>query len=271
MKSMFNDQHEGLPAATKEIFSMATKTYSNSFAMIAPRMAVCHRHHEWPTSLKEEVDTLGPFWGLATFPYPLTNFSFWANGKKLPVGPNVAVFVPPYSVFSAYIGGGAMDWLAIFSDLPLPATAPTTPVMLPWTTNLFEKDLEGLMSYVEQQKNHWINIEKRSSGSRLALKARLWINQNFRSECNLKELADQLEVDQSVLGRDFKACYGISPSVYRKKIRTTTAMLSIVLEGFNVTEAATQVGYGDLDHFTKQFRSNLLALPSQFKPPKEFY
>lgn len=266
MKSMFETKSADLSAPPSEIFSMQAETYANSFALLAPRLVICHRQHEWRNNIMEEIDTLGPFWALATFPRPLTKLSFWGPDKREhPVGSDVAVFVPPFSLFSTHIGAGHMEWLAVASDLPLPPNAPRTPVMMPWNGSLLTNNVETLFANIQNQRNQWINIEKRNHASRLALKAKQWIDEHFRSECNLKEMSDSFGVDQSVLGRDFKTCYGVSPSVYRKKLRIMTAMISLVVEGLSVTEAGSQAGFSDLDHFTKQFRSTLLALPSQFK------
>lgn len=249
------------------IFSMQAETYANTFTSLGPRIALWQRHHNWHTNIKEEVDTLGPFWALAVFPRPLTKLSFWgANGSEHPVGTDMAVFIPPFSIFSTRIGAGTMEWLAVVSEIPLPVDAPRTPVMMPWDISLIDHSIESLFANVQKQRSHWINIEKRNHGSRLALKAKHWIDLHFRSECSLKEMSDTFDVDQSVLGRDFKTCYGVSPAVYRKKLRITTAMLSLAVEGLSVGEAGSQVGFRDLDHFSKQFRSTLLALPSQFKP-----
>jgi AraC-like DNA-binding protein len=250
---------------------MQTDHYYSSFTLNQHRLGTCHRNHDWPIDTEEQLDTLGSFWCLSTFPKSLDTLSFLGGNKEYPAHHQMATFVPPFSIFATKIKKGPVSWCASFSDLPLPPGLPMNSVLMPWPIEGVANNLTAITNEILRNRVHWINIEKRETGSRLALKTKLWIDQNYQSDCMFLELAKMLEIDQTILGREFKSCYGMSPSEYRKKLRTTTAMLSLVLEGKNVTEAGTQVGYGDLDHFTKQFRAHLLAVPSQFKPPKKFY
>lgn len=252
-------------------FTMQTDCYSNNFSMITPRLGFCERSHMWPESTKGEIDILGPFWALAFFKSDQSTLSFEKDGDLLRAKKDHAVFIPPFQIFSTKIQPGDLAWNAYFSNESIPGNLPSVPVYLPWDSSQKHLGVISLFQKIDEQRENWIIFEKRKTGSRVALRTKLWIDENYRNESSFAELSQILGLDQSVIGREFRQCYGLSPSQYRKKLRTTSAMISMVLCGESVTSAGSRVGYGDLDHFTKQFRANLLALPSQFKPPKEFY
>ncbi len=79
---------------------------------------------------------------------------------------------------------------------------------------------------------------------------------------NLAALARSVGLSRSKLHRCFGEVYGISPFDYLRNFRLQTAM-NLLREGeANVTEAAFSVGYTNLSHFAKTFKSTFGILPS---------
>lgn len=88
---------------------------------------------------------------------------------------------------------------------------------------------------------------------RAAEEARSILASNVEEPPNLKALAACVSVSLSKLKQIFPQAHGIPPYAYLRLLRMERAMHLLHREGRNVTEAALEVGYSNLSHFSKIF------------------
>ncbi|WP_320043711.1 AraC family transcriptional regulator [uncultured Desulfobacter sp.] len=80
---------------------------------------------------------------------------------------------------------------------------------------------------------------------------------------DITELACSVGLSRSTLYRLFNKIYGISPFGYLRDHRLKTAMKLLRSGRVNVTEAAFFVGYANLSHFAKAFKSMFGLTPGE--------
>jgi len=88
------------------------------------------------------------------------------------------------------------------------------------------------------------------------------LKKNFAKDLDVRELADSVGMSVASFYRHFQRMMGMTPLQYLKKLRLCEAR-KLILEGFDVTSVAYQVGYESLSHFSKDYKSFFGVLPSQ--------
>lgn len=78
------------------------------------------------------------------------------------------------------------------------------------------------------------------------------------------DLSREVGMDHTKLIRGFKDVFGYTPFEYLSKIRLHKAAKLISSKEQNVTEAAFSVGYSNLSHFAKVFRSEFGMNPKEY-------
>lgn len=81
---------------------------------------------------------------------------------------------------------------------------------------------------------------------------------------DLNQLAHAVGLSQRSLYRYFHKIYGMPPFDYLRDHRLKTALKLMRTGEVNVTEAAFLVGYSNLSHFAKAFKSKFGITPSEF-------
>lgn len=79
---------------------------------------------------------------------------------------------------------------------------------------------------------------------------------------SLPELARRVGISETKLKREFKQVFGMPVFEYVREHRLRAAYEMLVSREWNVTEAAVQVGYSSLSHFSQAFRSRFGVSPS---------
>ena len=112
--------------------------------------------------------------------------------------------------------------------------------------------------------------QKRIANERVD-KVLIWLEENLDQPLDLKSLAESVHCSSSYLSRVFSDTTGTTISKKLKSLRVAKAA-DLLNEGdYNVTEAAMEVGYNSLSHFTKTFQEELGVTPSAYlkKVPNE--
>jgi two-component system response regulator YesN len=102
-------------------------------------------------------------------------------------------------------------------------------------------------------------------GADIVLLTELEIKKNFRDSITLKSLADKYFVNSIYLGQLFKKKYGLSFKTYLNNIRIEEAAKLLVSTNRKVGEIAVEVGYVDVDYFTKKFIALKGCTPVKFR------
>ena len=98
----------------------------------------------------------------------------------------------------------------------------------------------------------------------MAYKVRDYISRNCENELSIKEVADHFGYSHSVMARQFKKCFGISPVKFRNIIRIFDTMINMIKKNTTVTDAAHSSGFSDISRFYRQFKEHIKATPCQF-------
>jgi len=94
-----------------------------------------------------------------------------------------------------------------------------------------------------------------------------YINKNFNKISSIKQVADKLYVSQSMLDRNFKKHFNISPKKYleTKKILFAKQLLE---QGKSVTDACFNAGFNDCSHFIVIFKKYFKTTPNKIRTNK---
>jgi AraC-like DNA-binding protein len=91
------------------------------------------------------------------------------------------------------------------------------------------------------------------------------LQQNLESPPSLNELAIRVGMSVSKLKSLFPKTCGFPPFEVLRKMRMEKAMTLLAHDGLNVTEAAMEVGYSSLSHFSKAFHKEFSVNPSHVR------
>lgn len=94
-------------------------------------------------------------------------------------------------------------------------------------------------------------------------KARTAIQENFKSELSVEELASSIDLSVSYFRKLFHEAYGCSPMQYIINLRIEHAKDLLQSGEANVTEAAQQSGFEDIYYFSTLFKKKTGSTPSQ--------
>ena len=92
-----------------------------------------------------------------------------------------------------------------------------------------------------------------------------WLRDHFREDLDLLAVAKHVGCAPHYLSRLFKQHTGKTLSQKLREIRIDRAAALLRNGGFNVTEAAFEVGYNSLSHFTKAFVAEKGVRPSDWR------
>lgn len=85
---------------------------------------------------------------------------------------------------------------------------------------------------------------------------------NLENPPSLKELAKTAGMSHPKLNRCFKQIYGMTVFQYLRVERLNRAKIMLQKEGYSVTEAAFQVGYDSVSHFSQTYKKQFGVSPS---------
>lgn len=93
-------------------------------------------------------------------------------------------------------------------------------------------------------------------------RARMVIQENFRNDLSVEELARSVGMSNSYFRRLFLEVYGYSPMQYIVNLRIENAQDLLLSQEVNVTEAAQLSGFNDIYYFSRLFKKKTGITPS---------
>lgn len=92
-----------------------------------------------------------------------------------------------------------------------------------------------------------------------------YVEEHYKEDINLKELADSLYVNQAYLCREFKKSTGYSMMKFitNKRIREARELLRNT--DLSVSEVGITVGYNNISHFHTMFKKEIGISPKEFR------
>ena len=95
-------------------------------------------------------------------------------------------------------------------------------------------------------------------------RARCYIDEHYQENFGLDELARAAGGSKFHLARSFKRAHGLSPFAYRTQRRIHEAQ-HMVLAGRPLVKIATDLGFSDQSHLTRQFQSMVGISPARYR------
>lgn len=91
-----------------------------------------------------------------------------------------------------------------------------------------------------------------------------FLKDNIRKPFSIDQLAEQAGMSRAVFHRRFKDVTTLSPIQFVKSLRLNTAAMHLAA-GLSVNEAASQVGYGSLSQFSREFKRQFGVAPREWR------
>lgn len=247
-------------------FEVLTQTYKSLFKFITPDIVQLDRIHSFPKAAVN-FDIYSNLWGWAVGGLPEGVFFARRKGKLQALNGPTLVVIPPFSVVEWVIHPGAVEWTGYFTTAPYPARLPAEASAFRWNSLRTPASPAELMAAIENL-GPAIPISRRANSSAVADRTKKFIDGNFTKNDSLAAVAASLRYSHSVMTRMFKDEYGISPLVYRNRLRIFEALRFMLFEDADVSSASRRVGFSSLSRFDKQFRNFTNSIPSNFKPTR---
>jgi AraC-like DNA-binding protein len=80
-----------------------------------------------------------------------------------------------------------------------------------------------------------------------------WLRENYAKPLHMEELAATARMGVSTLHHQFRALTAMSPLQYQKQLRLQTARERMLMDGFDATTAAYEVGYESVSQFSREY------------------
>ena len=93
--------------------------------------------------------------------------------------------------------------------------------------------------------------------------ARSFLEEHYRADCALTDVAAAAGLSTFHLARSFHAQFGVSPIAYRNQLRVMEAR-RLLRDGMPIAEAALQVGLADQSHLTRLFQRVMGTTPGRY-------
>lgn len=94
--------------------------------------------------------------------------------------------------------------------------------------------------------------------------AKTYILNNLEQAPTIAQIAKHICQSESSLKRKFKSAYGIPVYQFIQYSRAMKAKELLDTERYNVTQAAYEVGYSNISHFSKAFRKYTNFNPGEY-------
>lgn len=101
-------------------------------------------------------------------------------------------------------------------------------------------------------------------GSPLSVAIR-YISQNFADRITNDDLAKACGLSVRAFERQFQAAYNVSPHDYIRQLRVRMSCSALVFSRKSLAEVATEFGFADQSHFTKEFRKFMAETPRAYR------
>ncbi|MEO5957532.1 MAG: helix-turn-helix domain-containing protein, partial [Opitutaceae bacterium] len=102
------------------------------------------------------------------------------------------------------------------------------------------------------------------TGSPLSVAIR-FISQHYADRITNEDLAKACGLSVRAFERQFQAAYNTSPHDYLRQLRVRMSCSALVFSRKTLAEVATEFGFADQSHFTKEFRKFMAETPRAYR------
>lgn len=215
----------------------------------------------WNPRPKKEIDVVGQGW-LYLRPCNSQNPpALRCNGNLLRISRDVTVFLPPFCVVEWFIPVGNIEFEMIVGMPPPPPTIADHPVLVASNSRALHFEVGKIFDDASSRQRVKVMGQLHS---KVAKHVKDILTENYESGILINEAAKLIHMPPNTVTRSFKRQYGLSPLTYLNRLRVIESVRHLI-GGASVSEAAYQVGFGDLSHFHSLFKRQWQVSPSVFK------
>ncbi|MDY3919424.1 MAG: response regulator [Candidatus Limivivens sp.] len=109
-----------------------------------------------------------------------------------------------------------------------------------------------------------VSVRSLGSSHRIILQILDYINENYRQDIGLNELADMVKMNAAYLSILFKDEVGTTYVKYLTSVRIDHAK-ELLLEGYKVSEVSSMVGYSNYRYFCDIFKREVGQTPNEYR------
>ncbi|GGY09561.1 hypothetical protein GCM10007160_41080 [Litchfieldella qijiaojingensis] len=97
------------------------------------------------------------------------------------------------------------------------------------------------------------------------MRAEIWLQDRLETQQGIEDLAQRLGYSASQVRRNFKRCFGVSPSTYRDRLRVEQAAILLSYTQLNIHSVAYRCGYRNHSAFSRAFLRYFGTSPREFR------
>lgn len=173
------------------------------------------------------------------------------------------LFTPPCSIVPYYKGPGTVTIEMLGRMYDAPTSLGEQPFIFKTSANDLPDNADKLEDYVLRGTDKSIIGPNASA---IARRCRETIAASYWDSSGISEIARQLSCSHTVMSRQFKQAYGLSPSQFQQHLRVVDSMRLMILCDDSVATAAIGVGYESRSKYNQAFRRILRVNPSTYRP-----
>ncbi|MBN8542023.1 MAG: helix-turn-helix transcriptional regulator [Deltaproteobacteria bacterium] len=256
--------HQGVAPGTE--FEVLTKTYLSQIRFLTRDIIRMERTHIFPVA-RTLIDAFASQWNLGLVDPARGQLKVRSGNRKIPLEGPIGVLLPSFSLVEWTIAPGLLRWTCFTGNEPLPRPL-ARPHFFSWN-RCQPATREAVLAVALEQKNTTEIVMERfpevtnPSNTSGALIKKL-IDTRFKEDCKIQDIGDELQLDRSILSREFKRTYGISMIDYRTRLRLFEAIRLMGL-GYDITDAVYDSGFSNPGQFIGHFKELLGTTPSEYK------
>ena len=145
-------------------------------------------------------------------------------------------------------------------------------VMLHFVAQLFTPEVADEVShhFTHELKRSYESMllaseEKDTHHDEQIIKIQEWLQQNYRSDLQLKQLAQQFDISVRSFNRRFLIAVGKTPLQYLQEVRLEQAKALLKQSNLSIAEIAFAVGYQDTSYFSSLFKRANTITPNEYR------
>ncbi len=151
----------------------------------------------------------------------------------------------------------------IFSDLRNPPV--TGKAVDLWNEGRVREVIALCFYHAPKSEEQFFCTRQKRLAQERVVKTKSFIQANLDEALDLKAAARYVGCSPHYLSRTFSECEGRTILQYVRKVRIEKAASLLATGKYNVSEAAVEVGYQSLSHFSKAFQQEKGMLPSRYE------
>lgn len=215
-------------------------------------------------SLSREIYVFSKAWVFAVWNLQSGGLAVVRDGRHIEFKDNIATFMPPLRIVEFLVSPIEVEFRSITSNVALPAEIKERAVAFPWRSRDLPGTADDALQILMQQRNAWIDIERRSRWDPVVQRAKSLIDLRFPEMIRIEDIAARLNISREHLSRLFKREVGISPKKYLTNLQLDATLQQMIFEKRAITYASLESGFSDLSDFNRRFKKGYRVPPSKF-------